>query len=101
MTLGEVREIDLYQSYYCPEGTLNDNHDHDRSRLDSNDILAKNNFNDFELNSIFLTMFNSTNLNQASFADVMKTFKIIILYIFDEMVLCFLANICDFRSLKK
>ncbi len=77
-----MRKIDLFQSY-CPEDTLDENkdsYDHDRIYLDSNDILAKNNFNDLELNSIFLTMFYSTNITQASFADVMKTFQIMTPY---------------------
>jgi hypothetical protein len=66
MTLGKVREIDLYQNYYCPEGTLKDNHDsyyNDRSRLDSNNILAKNNFNSIEFyifNDVYKYKFKSS-----------------------------------------
>jgi hypothetical protein len=65
---------------YLPEGTLDDNTDNfqnDNIYLLPNDILEKNTFNDLELNYLFLTMFYNTNITQASFSDVMKTFQMI------------------------
>ena len=65
---------------YFLEGTLDENSDYyesDYIYLLPNDMLEKNTFNDLELNSLFLTMFYNTNITQASFSDVMKTFQMI------------------------
>ena len=82
LSLVQVRVIDLNENYF-PDGTLDENNDlyeNTTIYLDSNYILSKKNFTDLELISIFLTMFYSTNITQASFADVMKTFQMITAY---------------------